>query len=60
MSQNPDKRNKDSKEVAEENIEKPIDNEAAILSAEEEEEEVAGQRDTKSGDAASSADSVII
>ena len=54
MSQNPNKRNKDSKEVAEENIEKPIDNEAATLSAEE--GEVAGQRDTKSGDAASSAD----
>jgi hypothetical protein len=57
MSQNPNKRNKDSKEVAEENIEKPIDNEDATLA---EEEEVAGQRDTKSGDAASSADSVII
>jgi hypothetical protein len=58
MSQNPNKRNKDSKEVAEENIEKPIDNEDATLA--EEEEEVAGQRDTKSEDAASSADSVII
>ena len=58
MSQNPNKRNKDSKEVAEENIEKPIDNEDATLVVEE--GEVAGQRDTKSGDAASSADSVII
>ena len=59
MSQNPNKRNNDSKEVAEENIEKPIDNEDATLEVEEE-GEVAGQRDTNSGDAASSADSVII
>ena len=61
MSQSPNKRNKDSKEVAEKNIEKPIDtidNEDATLAVEE--GEVAGQRDTKSGDAASSADSVII
>lgn len=60
MSQNPNKRNKDSKEVAEENIEKPIYNEDATLAVEEKEEVVAGQRDTKSEDAASSADSVII
>jgi hypothetical protein len=67
MSQNPTKRNKDTKEVSEENIEKPIDNEdpaigqpAAEEEEEEEEEEVAGQRDTKSADAADSAESMII
>ena len=59
MSQNPDKRNKDSKEVAEENIEQPIDNEDPASTVEE--GEVSGSRDTKSGDAAaSSADSVIM
>ena len=57
MSQNPNKRNTDSKEVSEENIEHPTDNEDLASAVEEEE---AGQRDTKSGDAASSADSVII
>jgi hypothetical protein len=49
MSQNPTKRNRDTKEVAEENIEQPIDNEDSAIGepAKEEEEEVAGQRDTK-------------
>jgi hypothetical protein len=56
MSQNPTKRNKDTKEVAEENIEQPIDNEDPA----KEEEEVAGQRDTKSADAADSAESMIV
>jgi hypothetical protein len=55
MSQNPTKRNKDTKEVAEENIEQPIDNEDPAK-----EEEVAGQRDTKSADAADSAESMIV
>jgi hypothetical protein len=56
MSQNPNKRNKDTKEVAEENIEQPIDNEDQAS----EEEEVAGQRDAKSADVTDSADSVIV
>jgi len=70
MSQNPTKRNKDTKEVAEENIEQPIDNEDPAIGepakeeeeeeGEEEEEEVAGQRDTKSADAADSAESMIV
>jgi hypothetical protein len=61
MSQNPTKRNKDTKEVAEENIEQPIDNEdPAIGEPAKEEEEVAGQRDTKSADAADSAESMIV
>ncbi len=61
MSQNPTKRNKDTKEVAKENIEQTIDNEdPAIGEPAEEEEEVAGQRDTKSADAADSAESMIV
>jgi hypothetical protein len=56
MSQDPNKRNKDSKEASEESIEHPTDNEDAASAV----EEVGGQRDTKSGDAANSADSVII
>jgi hypothetical protein len=44
MSQNPTKRNKDIKEVSEENIEKPIDNEDPAIGEPAEEE--AGQRDT--------------
>ena len=63
MSQNPTKRNKDTKEVAEKNIEQPIDNEDPAIgepAEEEEEEEVAGQRDTKSADAADSAESMIV
>jgi hypothetical protein len=59
MSQNPNKRNKDTKEVAEENIEQPIDNEDPAA-GEEPVEEVAGQRDTKSADVTDSADSVIV
>ena len=59
MSQNPNKRNKDTKEVAEENIEQPIDNEGPAA-GEEPVEEVAGQRDTKSADVTDSADSVIV
>jgi hypothetical protein len=44
MSQNPTKRNKDTKQVAEENTEQPIDNEdLAIEEPAAEEEEVAGQ-----------------
>jgi hypothetical protein len=58
MSQKPTKRNKDSKEVSEENIEKPIDNEDPAIGEPAEEE--AGQRDTKSADAADSADSMIV
>jgi len=61
MSQNPTKRNKDTKEVAEENIEHSIDNEdPAVGEPADEEEEVAGQRDTKSADAADSAESMIV
>ena len=62
MSQNPTKRNKDTKEVAKENIEQTIDNEDPAVGepADEEEEEVAGQRDTKSADAADSAESMIV
>jgi hypothetical protein len=59
MSQNPTKRNKDIKEVPEENIEKPIDNEDPAI-GEPAEEEVAGQRDTKSAEAADSAESMIV
>jgi hypothetical protein len=55
MSQNPNKRNKDTKEVAEENIDQQIDNEDPAGG-----EEVAEQRDAKSSDAADSADSVIV
>ena len=60
MSQNPTKRNKDSKEVAEENIEQPIDSEDPASAVEEGEGEAAGQRDTKSADAVDSADSMIV
>jgi hypothetical protein len=55
MSRNPNKRNKDTKEVAEENIDQQIDNEDPAGG-----EEVAGQRDTKSSDVTGSADSVIV
>jgi len=60
MSQNPTKRNKDTKEVAKENIEQTIDNEDPAIGEPAEEEEVAGQRDTKSADAADSAESMIV
>ena len=59
MSQNPTKRNKDTKEVSEENIEKPIDSEDPTIGESAEEEET-GQRDTKSADAADSAESMIV
>jgi hypothetical protein len=55
MSQNPNKRNKDTKEVAEENIDQQIDNEDPAGG-----EEVAGQRDAKSADVTDSANSVIV
>jgi hypothetical protein len=59
MSQNPNKRNKDIKEVVDENVEeKPVENEDRPIG--EPVEEVAGQRDTKSADAADSADSMIV
>ena len=57
MSQNPNKRNKDTKEVAEENIDQQIDNEDPTG---EPVEEVAGQRDAKSADVTDSADSVVL
>jgi hypothetical protein len=60
MSQNPTKRNKDTKEVAEENIEHSIDNEDPAVGEPADEEEVAGQQDTKSADAADSAESMIV
>jgi hypothetical protein len=58
MSQNPQKRNKDSKEVAENSIEQSSSGNE--YPATKPVEEVAGQRDTKSADAADSADSVIV
>ena len=58
MSQNPEKRNKDSKKVAEESIEKASGDDK--YPATKQTEEVAGQRDTKSADAADSADSMIV
>jgi hypothetical protein len=57
MSQNPQKRNKDSKEAAENSIEQSSGDE---YPATKPVEEVAGQRDTKSADAADSADSMIV
>jgi hypothetical protein len=58
MSQNPEKRKKDSKKVAENSIEQTSNDDK--YPATKPVEEVAGQRDTKSSDAADSADSVII
>jgi hypothetical protein len=58
MSQNPQKRNKDSKEVAENNIEQTSSDDK--YPATKPLEEVAGQRDTKSADAADSADSMVV
>ena len=49
MSQNPEKRNKDSKKVAEDNIEQTSNDDK--YPATKQTEEVAGQRDTKSADA---------
>ena len=57
MSQNPQKRNKDSNEAAENSIEQSSGDE---YPATKPVEEVAGQRDTKSADAADSADSMIV
>lgn len=57
MSQNPQKRNKDSKEAAENSIEQSSGDE---YPATKPVEEVAGQRDTKSADAADSSDSMIV
>jgi hypothetical protein len=58
MSQNPQKRNKGSKEVAENSIEQSSSGNE--YPATKPVEEVAGQRDTKSADAADSADSMIV
>ena len=58
MSQNPEKRNKESKEATENSIEQPSTDDK--YPATKQTEEVAGQRDTKSADAADSADSVIV
>jgi hypothetical protein len=58
MSQNPEKRDKDSKEVAENSIEQTSNDDKRP--ATKPVEEVAGQRDTKSADAADSADSMIV
>jgi len=57
MSQKPQKRNKDSKEAAENSIEQSSGDE---YPATKPVEEVAGQRDTKGADAADSADSMIV
>jgi len=57
MSQKPQKRNKDSKEAAENRIEQSSGDE---YPATKPVEEVAGQRDTKSADAADSSDSMIV
>jgi len=57
LSQKPQKRNKDSKEAAENSIEQSSGDE---YPATKPVEEVAGQRDTKSADAADSSDSMIV
>ena len=57
MSQKPQKRNKDSKEAAENSIEQSSGDD---YPATKPVEEVAGQRDTKSADAADSSDSMIV
>jgi hypothetical protein len=58
MSQSPQKRDKDSKEAAENSIEQTSTDDK--YPATKPVEEVAGQRDTKSTDAADSADSMIV
>jgi hypothetical protein len=58
MSQNPQKRNKDSKDAAENSIEQTSSGDK--YPATKPTEEVAGQRDTKSADTADSADSMIV
>ena len=57
MRQKPQKRNKDSKEAAENSIEQSSDDK---YPATKPVEEVAGQRDTKGADAADSSDSMIV
>ena len=57
MSHNPQKRNKDSKEAAENSFEQSSGDK---YPATKPVEEVAGQRDRKSADAADSADSMIV
>jgi hypothetical protein len=59
MSQNPQKRDKDSKEGAEKSIEQTSSGDEEHT-ATKPVEEVAGQRDTKSADASDSADSMIV
>ena len=56
MSQKAQKRNKDSKEAAENSIEQSSGDEYPATKP----VEVAGQRDTKSADAADSSDSMIV
>jgi hypothetical protein len=58
MSQNSQKRDKDSKKVAQDRIEQTSGDDK--YPATKQTEEVAGQRDTKSADAADSADSMIV
>jgi hypothetical protein len=58
MSQNPQKRDKDSKEVAENSIEQTSSDDK--YPATKPLEEVAGQRDAKSADTADLADSMIV
>ena len=58
MSQNPEKRDKDSKKVAEDSIEQTSNDDK--YPGTKQTEEVAGQRDTKSADASDSADSMIV
>lgn len=57
MSQKPQKRNKDSKEAAENSIQQSSGDE---YPATKPVEEVTGQRDTKGADAADSSDSMIV
>ena len=59
MSQNPQKRDKDSKEAVENSIEQ-TSNDDDKYPATKQTEEVAGQRDTKSADASDSSDSMIV
>ena len=59
MSQNPQKRDKDSKEAAENSIEQ-TSNDDDKYPATKQTEEGAGQRDTKSADASDSAESMIV
>jgi hypothetical protein len=58
MSQNPEKRDKDSKKVAEDSMEQTSNDDK--YPATKQTEEAAGQRDTKSADASNSADSMIV